>query len=165
MMKKMLMLVVVVFIIACSKTTLVQAKTLAPVDVQFSVPDNMHIGEQVNMKIRFVATVDLSQLTVYAKAYSGITLNAGGDEEILTDVKSGSSHEIETSIVLNQERGSLAVYVTTTEPSGRILYRNFLVPYVTAKDASQQKMSGVNAKGVTTSNTGEKQILVPAIVN
>lgn len=161
----MLMLVVVLFTIACSNATLVNAKASAPVDVEFSVPDNIVPGEQVTTKIRFVAKTDLSQLKVYARAYSGITLNTGGDEEILVDVKSGGSHEIETSILLNEEQGSLAIYVTTTDSLGRIMHRNLLVPYGNAKAASLMKKSGVSPKGVTTSTTGEKQILVPAVVN
>jgi len=140
MINRALILILTSFAFACSSPQAVHAKSSAPVAIDYSVPDDAGIGDQVTTKIHFTANKDM-KLVVSAAAYSGMTLIAGGEEMVISDLKSGESRTMEVTVRLDEGMAYLAVYAATTDSLGKERNKNITIRYGNAKSGSSQKIS------------------------
>jgi hypothetical protein len=155
LMNRICVLLVSCLITACSQSTLVQAKPSGPVDIEYTVPKNVAIGEVVTTILRFKAKTYLQQLVVSASPDRGLTLDSGVDKQVFTNIETGAMREVEISIILNDSKGYVTVAAETTDANGRIRHKNKMIKFNSNKiDTSRSKTVDYN--------TGEKLILMPA---
>lgn len=158
MINRTLILLLTGFLVACSSPPAVQAKPSAPVEINYSVPKTVQVGDEVTTVIRFTAKTDLQRLAVSASPYSGIELLSGGDSTEFTNLKSGDTREITVSIRLVEELGYLSVVASTTDSPGSTRSKSIAVRYGSANAATLQKMQ---PRGLVEDAKGEKLILMP----
>ena len=159
MMNRMLFLLLSSLALVFASGLTVQAKPVAPVELDYSVPKNMAPGTQVTTLITFIATADLQQLTVSARAYKGLVLLSGGDPLVFSDLKRGDRREMEVSIQLADEVGYLSVFATTTDSRAKTQARSMAIKYGQVGEATKQK---TRPQGLIENPAGEKLILMPA---
>lgn len=158
MINRTLMLLLTGFLVACSSPPAVQAKSSAPVEIEYSTPDKIQAGDEATTVIRFTAKTDLQTLTISASPYSGIELLSGGDSIEFANLKSGDAREITVSIRLIDELGYLSVFAATTDSRGNTQSKSIAVRYGAAGEATIRK---IQSRGLTENPTGEKLILMP----
>ena len=159
MMNKILIVILFSLMTACSNQSVVHAKPTAPVAIEYSVPKNIQPGTEITTSIRFVAMTDMQLLAVSASSYEGLTLISGGHPVEFTNLKRGDSREMEVTIHLDEERGYLAVYASSTATTGKTRSKSITIGYGSAGAATKQKMKSPH---YSEQNSGEKLILMPA---
>ena len=157
-MNRILVLILASFMAACSNSPAVHAKPSAPIDIEYSVPKNVEVGDEVTTVIRFVAKSNLQSLSVSASSYSGLELVSGGDMTEFIELQKGDAREIEVKISLSDEVGYLSVFATTTNALGNVQTKSIAVRYGTAGEATIKKMQ---SKSLVEGAKGEKLILMP----
>lgn len=159
MINKIITLIFVGLLAACSQPTVVHAKSSAPVEIEYAVDDNVNIGEQVTTTIRFVAKTDMQNMVISAASYNGVSLLSGGEQTVFTSLKSGDAHEIKVRVQLNESVGYLAVFAATTDAQSRTQHKNIAIRY------GAQTVQKSNSQTVSEGATGELLILMPAEAN
>ena len=167
---KLVILALTFLIAACSSPAMVnknssepvqQSKSSAPVTFEFNVPKDTRVGEQVTTTVRFVASIDLDELSMSAAPYSGVALVSGGEQVIMTGLKAGDAGELKVTLRLEEEVGYLVLYASTTNTQGKTLSKSATIRYGTAGAATRQKLKSPH---VVDGATGQKLILMPAEV-
>jgi len=157
MLNRILLLILINFLVACSNAQSAYAKTSAPVAIEYIVPKTVEVGEQVVTKIKFVSKTNIQRMEVYADSYNGLELISGGDRTGYTELQNGDSREIEVNIRLLDEVGYLSVFATTTDSSGKVQSKSIMIRYGIAGEITKQKLK---SKNVMENSNGEKLILM-----
>jgi hypothetical protein len=88
----------------------------APVNVEFSVPDNVKLGDEVTTVLTFRALADLDRLDVSMAPFKGLELLSEPKEATFTNVRKGEGRQVTVRIRLTAEPfGYLSVRYQTRQ--------------------------------------------------
>jgi hypothetical protein len=163
LMNKIIVLLMSLMIVACSQSTMVQAKQSGAVIIEYDIADNAAIGEVATAKVRFKAKNYLQQLLVSVAADRGLILEADVDQQVFTNIDAGAMREIDINIILNDSKGYVSVTVEATDINGRISNSNKVIKF-TSNKAGQLKAIDKSVNDKVDDNADRSLILMPAEV-
>lgn len=155
-MNKFIIIVATLLIAACSQSTLVQAKPSGPISIEYDIPKSVTIGDVVTTTVKLKSTIDLQKLTVSFISRSGLTIQSGGSERVLTNIKASDITNVEFTIILDDLKGYAGAFIQGIDSNGTKYSINKVMKYGSG--------TTVTNKITTIKNNGDSLILMPAEV-
>ncbi|NOY84735.1 MAG: hypothetical protein GXO96_07940 [Nitrospirae bacterium] len=147
------------FIFLCLVPTVLEAKTTAPVTIEYTVPKTVQTGDTVSTVIYFIAQTDLEVLKISLEPYRGLKLLSKKKETFFFDLKKGERRDLEIEIQLTDpEIGYLSVFATT-ETMRSTSTKSIAIPYGAAGVLTREKLKSSNS--AFKRSEGEALILMP----